>query len=178
MLLHLFEIPDRNSAWCLLCFNYHSDEKLDELHGSACLPCTNTLHNHPSLRYNLQGSLSTVERLVHDNTQETKSSTGSHTEKPFNHLPLGQSRLPLIYSAAKLSNTDTSLTSCQHDSIPSLQTASTTASPTINVHGTTVRCNFSTAIRDNEEIPIPDTTEDQQTNFKTTECISPRGNYH
>lgn len=35
MLLHLFDMQERNAGWCLSCFKHHSPEKHDELHGAT-----------------------------------------------------------------------------------------------------------------------------------------------
>lgn len=54
MLLHLFEIQDRNSAWASLCFNQHMDDSCDsrtsltslQHHNSSPLHCNSTLPTH------------------------------------------------------------------------------------------------------------------------------------
>ncbi|XP_078045247.1 uncharacterized protein LOC144474358 [Augochlora pura] len=55
MLLHLFEMQDRNSAWTSLCFNQHVDDTNDSRtsltslhHSSSPLHCNSTLSTHGS----------------------------------------------------------------------------------------------------------------------------------
>lgn len=56
MLLHLFEMQDRNSAWTSLCFNQHVDDTSDsrtsltslQHHTSSPLHCSATLPTHGS----------------------------------------------------------------------------------------------------------------------------------
>ncbi|XP_015439600.1 PREDICTED: E3 ubiquitin-protein ligase TRIM37-like [Dufourea novaeangliae] len=99
MLLHLFEMQDRNSAWTSLCFNQHVDDTSDSRtsltslhHSSSPLHCNTTLPTHGSSSFSHKHH--EVDSAYNEQFSDKRSTCTSHLCQPqmmYNgRLKLGQ----------------------------------------------------------------------------------------
>ncbi|KAK0091622.1 hypothetical protein PV326_002949 [Microctonus aethiopoides] len=164
MLLHLFKMRNHNSAWCLLCFKYHSNENSNYSHRDAASHHRRDVNSceirgSSSLPNGFSESFTKIQQFVHNHPTESKLSLHGKLRKDCianrndsDHMEFYQSQLPLNHSAIKLS--DTSLASCQHNSISTVQ--SNIAMPNISAildgNKKAVACDLPTVMKDNVEM--------------------------
>nr|XP_033326823.1 E3 ubiquitin-protein ligase TRIM37-like isoform X1 [Megalopta genalis] len=87
MLLHLFEMQDRNSAWTSLCFNQHVDDTNDSRtsltslhHSSSPLHCNSTLSTHGSSSFSHKHH--ELDSACNEQFSDKRSTCPSHLCQP------------------------------------------------------------------------------------------------
>lgn len=88
MLLHLFEMQDRNSAWTSLCFNQHVDDNCDSRtsltslprHNSSPLHCNAALSTHGSSTFSHKHH--ELDATCNEQFSDKRSACSSHLCQP------------------------------------------------------------------------------------------------
>lgn len=124
MLLHLFELQERNAGWCLSCFKHHSSNKNDETHGatssssstSTCLSTCPHLSSHTQFN-SVASKPDQLPSLSSSppNTLQNSFSPLSHYSDAIRRLNLSQAVSPLKNPIIKLQNNQSNIKNLHKD---------------------------------------------------------------